>query len=115
MQQIPDFLSFLINLENGGAAMAAGEQLQEVATAVVRHGKVGKLTLEISLTPKHIREGVVKTVEVDYSVKSKIPQANAGSTIFFTNEEGELSRQDPAQMQIEEAILGAGKKEAANA
>ena len=60
-------------------------------------GKVGELTLKIKLKP-----GKGGQIEVIDDVKIKAPVHERGTTLMFATPEGELQREDPRQMRIDE-------------
>ena len=59
-------------------------------------GRAGKLTLELQLKP-----GKGGQIEVFDDIRVKLPKEERGSTIMFSTPEGNLTREDPRQLQIE--------------
>lgn len=96
-----EFLSVLAELKNGRVAAQLGDDFQQLADAVKRHGKKGELVLKLTVEPSRITEGVVKEVNVNYSSKLTEPRPNHGTTMFFVTDDSKLSRQDPAQIAME--------------
>lgn len=70
-------------------------QLGEVVTAVLETGKVGDLSLKLSI--KSNGEGSVRVLA---DVKAKVPTATVGETLFFATSGGSLVRNDPRQPEL---------------
>jgi hypothetical protein len=85
-------------VRGGFAVHIAGEKLQEVLKAVVETGKPGELTFTIKVKPDKNDDRVV-TLHPD--VKAKIPQKGFTEGIFFVDEDGKISREDPKQLAME--------------
>jgi hypothetical protein len=87
-------------------------QLGEVVTAVMETGKVGELSLKLSIKPNG--EGSVRVLA---DVKQKVPAATLGETLFFATSSGSLIRNDPRQSELplrEVAATQAPLKDALN-
>lgn len=59
-------------------------------------GRAGTITLTLQLKP-----GKGGQIEVFDDIKVKAPKEERGSSIFFATPEGNLTRDDPKQLQIE--------------
>ena len=70
--------------------------LNELTQKVAETNKSGELTLKLSLKP-----GKGGQIEVFDDIKVKAPKEERGSSIMFATPEGNLTREDPRQMQIE--------------
>lgn len=70
-------------------------QLGEVVSAVIETGKVGEISLKLSVKPNS--EG---SVLVTAAVKQKLPEPALGSTLFFATTTGSLVRNDPRHMDM---------------
>lgn len=71
--------------------------LATVVDACSDTGKAGTLTLTIKLKP-----GKGGQIEVIDDVKMKVPVHERGTTLMFSTPEGELQREDPRQMRIDD-------------
>jgi len=71
--------------------------LATLVSACTETGKVGELTLTIKLKP-----GKGGQIEVLDAVKLKVPAHERGTTLMFPTPEGNLQREDPRQMRIDE-------------
>lgn len=89
------FAQILATLGGGNVALSLDDKLTEVVEAVHANNKVGTLTLKLKVLPNG-ENGI--TIEEDIS--SKIPQPNRGKTLFFTDENGNLLRNDPRQGEL---------------
>lgn len=86
------FSVFLEQHAKGRTHDELSEKLRDVIKAVQDIGKNGTLTLK--LTAKHITDG---QVGIEAAVTTKLPDV-AQASIWFASDEGELTRDDPTQM-----------------
>ena len=94
---IRPFLSFLQEYQRGELHDELSTALNELVTAVQGVGKKGSLTLqiEVQLAGKRRNQVFVKA-----DVKSKLPEADREESIFFVDRDGNLTRQDPEQLEL---------------
>lgn len=97
MQQ--PFTETLRQIQRGTLLTELEDELAAVVNAVSESGKAGKLTLEITVKPAS--KGDTRQLLVDAAVKTKTPKPDAGSTIFFATEGGDLLREDPRQFKMD--------------
>lgn len=96
-----EFLSTLAELKNGRVINQANETMQRLVSAVQRHGGKGKLGLELQLSPRIDSDsGKVVEIDITYAIKVAEPQPNHGTTMFYVDREGKLTRQDPRQAEM---------------
>ena len=88
----------LRELRHGAMLDEASEQMAEVVKRVSETGKAGSLL--IKLTVKPAGRGMVRTVVIEDDVAAKLPEADKEVTVFFPLSDGNLSRQDPSQMNL---------------
>jgi hypothetical protein len=88
----------LRELRHGAMLDEASEEMAEVVKRVAETGKAGALL--IKLTVKPAGRGMVRTVVIEDDVSSKVPEPDKEVTVFFPTADGNLSRQDPAQMNL---------------
>lgn len=106
--QVKPFAAFLQEQRRGLLHAELSEKLAEVAAAVKEHEKTGTLTLTITIAPAEFA-GAVK---VSDTVKAKLPEADRDAGLFYPDEHGFLSRNDPRQPQLP-GIREAGRPAAA--
>ncbi len=75
------------------------DALAEVATAVKETGKKGAITLTITLAP--FDKGVGSALTVTDVVKKNVPQHDRRKSIFYADDNGNLTRDDPRQPTFE--------------
>lgn len=93
-----DFVTMLMEVQSGEAAMLADRKLQELVQAIRDTAGGGTLTLKMSVKPGKLgMGGVVQTVVATVDVAIKKPELQLGDSIFYVTEEGSLSRSDPRQ------------------
>ncbi len=91
-----NFWGWLRDHKNGALHAELSEALAEVSLASMEHGKVGTLTLKISVKPT--KDGSTVYVADDLSVNPA--KADRGVAIMFANEDGSLTRHNPNQMSM---------------
>jgi hypothetical protein len=91
-----NFWGWLREHKQGALHSELSEALAEVTNAVLEHGKVGSLTLKISVAPT--KDGITVFVSDDLTVKA--PQADRGGSIMFADHDGNLTRRDPRQLEM---------------
>lgn len=94
--QANPFAQWLIEQRGGVLHAEASEALADVVAAVMEHGKSGSLTLSVKVARN--KDGVTVTVSDD--LKVKVPQGDRGAAIFFTDDHGNLSRNNPRQPEL---------------
>lgn len=95
-----DFIATLAELKNGRVSIQAGEAFQELIAAVHKTAGKGKLTFELTAAPARVEDGEVKEVDIGYSLKVTKPTPNHGATMFYLTKDQQLTRNDPAQMEM---------------
>lgn len=89
-------------LDIGGGRLHArlSEQLADLSAAVTETGKKGSLVLKIEVKP--LPKADQNTLVVTGSSGAKVPEPDDASptSVFFADDAGNLSRNDPRQMQL---------------
>lgn len=100
------FLRTLAELRKGMAMTEATNEMARVIQEVQKTGRAGEIKVTLKITPTGEEE-----VAIEDSITSKVPKKATLPTTFFVTEEGELSRNNPAQPEMFKTIDG-GKGEA---
>jgi len=83
-------------LLNGGTLIdEASDKLAQLVKMVDETGKSGTLTLQLSLKRQS------GAIQIDASVKAKIPEPKADSTMLWPTVEGNLVLDNPAQQKLD--------------
>lgn len=90
------FAAFLQEHRVGSLHAELSDALAELASDVREHGKPGQLTLTIKVAPN--ADGVTVTVRDD--VKVSAPRGDRGAALYFTDDRGNLTRRNPAQIEL---------------
>lgn len=97
----------LQEIRDGAFLTQINEELVELVDAVGELRKGGSITIKLDLKPNG-----EDAITVSPSVAAKVPKPKVGDAVFFNNA-GNLSRRNPAQMDIEDEVLSQRlKKEA---
>jgi hypothetical protein len=92
------FAAFVQEQRRGALHVELSDNLAELVTACVETGKKGKLTLTVTVAPmKGSSDGVLTVTD---EVRLAVPKADARPAIFYADEHGNLSRNDPRQLEI---------------
>lgn len=94
MRPITDVLR---EYRKGRAVDLASQRLAELIQAVDETNKAGDITIKIKVKPQK-GGGSEKTLAID--VKCKIPEIDLPEAIFFSDQDGNLHRTDPAQAEM---------------
>lgn len=94
MRPITDVLR---DIRRGRAVDQATRLLAEVVRAVDETGKPGELTLKLKIKPEK-GGGSQKTIVCE--CKAKKPEGDIPEAVFFSDPDGDLHRQDPAQSEM---------------
>jgi len=94
-----NFLELLQNFRRGDLLHHCDTMLTELMAAVAETGSAGAMTLKMEFKPNKAGQ-----LEVTMKPTSKKPVRELGKGIYFTTEDGRLTRRDPNQMDIEDEI-----------
>ena len=89
------FAQILATLGGGNVANSLDDKLTEVVEAVHLNNKVGSITIKLKILPNG-ENGIT----IEEEIASKVPQPNRGKTLFFTDDNGNLLRNDPRQSDL---------------
>ncbi len=97
-----DFISTVMEMRDGKVAAQVNQKFSELMTAIAEHQGKGSFTLKLSVTPAKLglRDEVAE-VEIDYDISMKKPFRKLSKAQFFMTPDGQLSRQDPNQFQMD--------------
>lgn len=95
-----DFASVLLDIGKGRLHARLSEQLAEIVAAVAETGKKGTLTLKIEVKP--LPKADQHTHVVSGASAAKVPESDDASptSVFFSDADGNLSRNDPRQLAL---------------
>lgn len=91
------FEGVLRNQRKGKFASELSEQLQELTKKVVALGRGGSITIKLKLTPA-TTDGAALMVSDQIEVKA--PEPAKTNSIFYTTNDGQLVRENPAQQEM---------------
>jgi hypothetical protein len=95
-----EFASVLLEIGKGRLHARLSEQLAEICAAVTETGKKGQLVLKIEVKP--LPKADKNTLVVTGSSAAKAPESDDASptSVFFADDAGNLTRNDPRQMTL---------------
>ena len=92
------FPETILQMNNGATVMELSNALERVVAAVRAAGKSGSITLTVKVAPAS--KGTTDVLMVESQVKTKLPEPDRGTTIFFATEDNRLVRNDPKQQML---------------
>lgn len=98
-EQVPRlFADWLTEQRKGLTHDELTDALHDLIAAVNATGKAGTLTFQVKIAPLKKTGNVLEVTDV---VKLVLPKPERDASIYFTDDEGNLSRQDPNQPSFE--------------
>jgi hypothetical protein len=97
-RQIRPFAELLTMLDRGTAHAEASRGLADLIASVRDTGKKGALSIAVEIAPL---KGATNQVVVAAQVTVKLPKSEPGSAVFWIDNAGNLTRNDPAQLTFE--------------
>lgn len=91
------FADVLTSLRRGKTHRELSDAMQELSLAVIETHRAGTITLTIKVS-KSKASGMV---EIDDTVKVKLPEPDRSSSMFFVTDDGNLSKDDPRQLSLD--------------
>jgi len=95
--QIRPFAAYLQETNRGRTHADLSKQFHELIGEVLDTGKPGSLKLEIKVSADDAEGRRLVVVE---TVTSKLPQPDPRKSIFFADDDGNLTRNDPNQLPL---------------
>lgn len=95
-----EFAAFLVQHLNGRVHTAVSEELHQLLNAVSTHGKKGSLVIKVLVEPSkgHV-EGDPLAISIETDLKA--PKSTPPAAIYFVDDDGNPTRNDPRQMQLD--------------
>lgn len=104
------FGAWLQEQRRGNLHSELSEALAELAHACLEHQSGGEITLKIKAKPN--KDGVSLTFTDD--IMCKAPKPDRGAAIFFADDRGNLTRNDPRQAELGLREVRGGNQEQRN-
>lgn len=95
-RRVRPFAGWLQELRRGALHDEVSVALNDVVEAVQMYRKPGSITLTFNIKPVGAKDNVM----VSDDVKVKLPGPDRPEALFFVDEEFNLTRSDPRQMEI---------------
>ena len=96
--QVRPFAAVLGEHRKGMTMLELSKALATVSAAVIEHGKAGSVTLKLTVKP--LAGTADGTVVLSDEIVAKIPAGERGSSIFFSDDGGNLTRTNPYQPEL---------------
>jgi hypothetical protein len=101
------FTGFLQEQRRGALHQELSEALAETVAAVIEHGKVGSVTLTLKIKPTGDQ-----MVQIFDGLKVAAPEGEKAPSIFYTDENGNVSRTDPRRSRSRRRTRSQGSRPA---
>jgi len=103
------FLSTLGSMNDGQVLRDLDDALREVTRACQLAIKKGKVVLQLEVIPSGTGVGDTPLVKIIDTIKTTLPQpARDKQPVFFVDEEGNPTRRNPAQQEMQLAAMDGG-------
>ena len=102
------FIQTLSRLNKGGSCEELDAHLARLTQQIRATGKAGSITIKLSIKPVN-SDG--EMVEISDKISIQEPDLPRRSSLFYTTEEGTLSRQNPNQAELPLESVEGGKSE----
>lgn len=96
MSKARPFIDTLRDLEAGHLLDELTEEQHQLLDAIRLTGKGGELTLKLAYKPDGAGQMTIKA-----DIKAKAPVLSRGTSLFFLTPEGNLTRKDPRQQEMQ--------------
>lgn len=96
-RQLRPFADVLLDLAGGTVHAEMSAELRELTEDVQATGKKGSLTLDVKISTVGNNHDAL---QLQATVRSKLPQSDPQSSIFFTDSDGNLVRENPSQPRL---------------
>ena len=93
------FMDIISSLRGGKTHELLNQGIRDCVAASQAHGKIGTITLTLTIGPADV--GSDYTMLVKDKVAVKLPEPENKGTIMFATNENRLVRQDPGQMALD--------------
>jgi hypothetical protein len=102
------FLAMLQQQRRGECMNDLADAVRKLTTAVQLTGRAGDLVLKLTLRPASKGAGNALVIEDD--IRLKEPKPEQPGSIFFADEDGNLLREDPRQLNMELRTVDGGQE-----
>lgn len=96
-QQVRPFAAVLQDINGGTFADQLAHDVQDLVQAVRNQGRKGTLTIRLEATP---RKGNTQALNLVARRDLRLPQEEPVESVFFTDAQGNLLRDDPRQTAL---------------
>lgn len=103
------FVSTLSAMHNGKVLEDLDDTIRDVTRSVQSVGKKGELTLKLVITPNGVGAGDVALFRVEEDIKVKLPKKGRSPSVFFADDDANLTRRNPKQEEIVFTAVDGGK------
>jgi hypothetical protein len=97
-RHVRPFAELLTVLDGGDVHAEASRALADLTAAVRDTGKKGSLTITVEMSPL---KGSSNQLVIAARLGVKLPKTDPGSAVFFIDAAGNLSRNDPRQLELD--------------
>jgi hypothetical protein len=104
-KQVKPFAQTIQEIDKGRANAVLSDLMQQLVTAVVNTGTKGKLTIVVAVAPV----GETNNVAVTVTPKLDAPNDYERKAVFFADDDGNLSREDPANRLAKMPLRSVGE------
>jgi hypothetical protein len=103
------FLSTIAAMNGGNVLHDLDDALREATKAALDAGGKSKVTLELVITPNGTGAGETPLLKVEDKIKISVPKKPRQPSVFFGDDEHNLTRRNPNQEEMKLTVADGGK------
>lgn len=107
------FASTLSAMHNGKVLADLDDALRECTRQVGSTQKKGRVTLHLTIVPNGVGQGDTPLYKVEDDIKVTLPKKSRQPSVFFADDDSNLTRRNPKQEEISfKSVQGGSDKDA---
>lgn len=103
------FISTVASMHSGKVLEDLDDAIREVVRSVQASGSKGKLSLEIVIVPNGVGVGETPLFRLEDKIKVSLPKKPRTPSVFFADEDSNLTRRNPRQDEMKLVTMEGGK------
>lgn len=105
------FVSTIGAMHNGKVLHDLDDAIREIVKSCTASGAKGKLTLTLTVTPNGVGASETPLFKLEDEIKISLPKNKRMPSMFFADDESNLTRRDPNQTDLAFEAIDGGKAE----
>ena len=103
------FIQTVATMSGGKVCAKLEDALREATKAALEAGSKAKISVEFTITPNGLGAGDTPLFKLDAKVKRTLPEKPEQSSVYFADDEFNLTRRNPRQEEMRLEAIDGGK------